>query len=187
MLISHHPTSAEKLQLGEGVLLADFDLDQALNSTDPLDIMAEALADENRRIGTTLGGSIFRAVPREFNREAGANRLPYRGSTMLVSWRVTLSGTLLDMTAENWARLLPGQGLGAETPFERLCWIGTTSRGLLLLELLHPLAISGAVLQSQNDQAGRMPFTLLAQNDQPDDPALPVRIYWWKEEFDDAA
>lgn len=184
MLISHHPLSSEALQLGEGVLLADFALDEALESTDPLDTLAEAIADENRRIGTTCGGSVFRAVPREFNREAGANRLPCRGSTLLVSWRVTLSGTLMDMTPENWARLLPGQGLGTPTPFERLCWIGSTSRGLLLLELLHPLAISGAVLQSRNDQAGRMPFTLLAQNKTPDDPALPVRIYWWKEDAD---
>lgn len=44
MLISHHPASAEYLQLGEGMLLCGFDLDKALSSRDPLDCMAEAVA-----------------------------------------------------------------------------------------------------------------------------------------------
>ena len=46
MLISHHPASAECLQLGEGMLLCGFDLDKALSSRDPLDCMAEAVADD---------------------------------------------------------------------------------------------------------------------------------------------
>ena len=80
MLISHHPASAECLQLGEGMLLCGFDLDKALSSRDPLDCMAEAVADDTKRIGTTCGGGIFRAVPREFDPESGSHRLPFAGS-----------------------------------------------------------------------------------------------------------
>lgn len=199
MLISHHPQSSEHLVLGDGVLLCDFDLNRALQCTDPLDAMADALCDERHRIGTTCSGSVFRAVPKEFQREQGANRLPYQGSTLLVGWRVTLSGVLQDVTEENVARLLPGDGTrdahlfrhqptqAAKAPLERVCWIGTTSRGLLVLELLHPLAISGAALAVKPNEAGEMTFTLLAQNDHPDDPTLPVRIYWWQEETHDIA
>ena len=107
MLISHHPASAECLQLGEGMLLCGFDLDKALSSRDPLDCMAEAVADDTKRIGTTCGGGIFRAVPREFDPESGSHRLPFAGSIRLIDWRVTLSGTMLDVTPENLARLLP--------------------------------------------------------------------------------
>lgn len=102
MLISHHPASAEYLQLGEGMLLCGFDLDKALSSRDPLDCMAEAVADDTKRIGTTCGGGIFRAVPREFDPESGSHRLPFAGSIRLIDWRVTLSGTMLDVTPEIW-------------------------------------------------------------------------------------
>ena len=198
MLISHHPASAECLQLGEGMLLCGFDLDKALSSRDPLDCMAEAVADDTKRIGTTCGGGIFRAVPREFDPESGSHRLPFAGSIRLIDWRVTLSGTMLDVTPENLARLLPSGTEMTERvttltpkqtrkPLSRLCWIGTTSRGLLLIELRNPLCISGASLTSVPDGAGRLPFTFLAQNDRPGDVNLPARLYWWKEETHDAA
>ena len=148
MLISHHPASAECLQLGEGMLLCGFDLDKALSSRDPLDCMAEAVADDTKRIGTTCGGGIFRAVPREFDPESGSHR---------------------------------------RKPLSRLCWIGTTSRGLLVIELRNPLCVSGASLTSVPDGAGRLPFTFLAQSDRPGDVNLPARLYWWKEETHDAA
>lgn len=198
MLISHHPSSAESLQLGEGMLLADFDLDQALASDDPLDAMAEAVADDSKRIGTTCGGGIFRAVPREFDPESGAHRLPVAGSTRLVDWRVTLSGTMLDISPENMARLLPADAPRiarttiltprmAGKPLSRLCWIGTTSRGLLVIEVRNPLCVSGCTLTAAPNNAGKMTFTFLAQSDRPNDTALPVRLYWWKEETHDAA
>ena len=72
-------------------------------------------------------------------------------------------------------------------PLSRLCWIGTTSRGLLVIELRNPLCISGASLTSVPDGAGKLPFTFLAQNDRPGDVNLPARLYWWKEETHDAA
>lgn len=187
MLISHHPASAECLQLGEGMLLCGFDLDKALSSRDPLDCMAEAVADDTKRIGTTCGGGIFRAVPREFDPESGSHRLPFAGSIRLIDWRVTLSGTMLDVTPENLARLLPSDTEITERvttltpkqtrkPLSRLCWIGTTSRGLLVIELRNPLCISGASLTSVPDGAGRLPFTFLAQNDRPGDVNLPALV-----------
>lgn len=198
MLISHHPASAEALQLGEGMLLADFDLDTALRNGDPLDCMAEAVADDTKRIGTTCGGCVFRAVPREFDPESGSHRLPVVGRTRLIDWRVTLSGTMLDITPENMARLLPAESLTtgrvtamtprmAQKPLSRLCWIGTTSRGLLVIELQNPLCVSGTALTSAPNDTGKMTFTLLAQSDRPGDTHLPVRLYWWKEETHDAA
>ena len=126
MLISHHPASAEYLQLGEGMLLCGFDLDKALSSRDPPDT---------------------------------------------------------EMT-ERVTTLTPKQ---ARKALSRLCWIGTTSRGLLVIELRNPLCVSGASLTSVPDGAGRLPFTFLAQNDRPGDVNLPARLYWWKEETHDAA
>lgn len=197
MLISHHPASAECLQLGEGMLLTGFDLDKALCSRDPLDCMAEAVADGAKRIGTTCGG-VFRAVPREFDPESGSHRLPFAGSIRLIDWRITLSGTMLDVTPENMARLLPSEmqtsgrvtGLTpkqAHKPLSRLCWIGTTSRGLLVIELRNPICVSGASLTSVPNDTGKLAFTFLAQNDRPGDMTLPARLYWWKEETHDAA
>lgn len=199
MLISRHPSSAETLQLGEGTLLMDFDLDAALAGSNPLDFIASALMDDAKRIGTTCGATVFRAFAKEFNPEDGAHRLRTDGSTLLVDWRVTLSGTLMDVTPENMARLLPGDG-GSKNQRVRLfaprvqrtalpsvCWIGTAGHGLMVIELLHPLCVSGALLQIKPDSAGQMPFTFLAQSEQADDPALPVRIYWWKEDIPDAS
>lgn len=158
MLISHHPASAECLQLGEGMLLCGFDLDKALSSRDPLDCMAEAVADDTKRIGTTCGGGIFRAVPREFDPESGSHRLPFAGSIRLIDWRVTLSGTMLDVTPENLARLLPSD-----------------------------TEMTERVTTLTPKQARKLPFTFLAQNDRPGDVNLPARLYWWKEETHDAA
>ena len=59
MLISHHPASAECLQLGEGMLLCGFDLDKALSSRDPLAMTMQDWAEHLDRILTMSGEQLL--------------------------------------------------------------------------------------------------------------------------------
>ncbi len=77
-----------------------------------------------------------------------------------------------------------GDGQAVLTFYER----GKDSHSLIALLFAEEASRDDhALLQIKPDSAGQMPFTFLAQSEEADDPALPVRIYWWKEDIPDAS
>lgn len=189
--------SAEHLVLGEGMLLADLNLDAALSAADPLEAIADAIVAEDLLLGRTRPGGVFQATPDLVDLEAGAHRTPMEGMTVLAGWKAILEGVLTDISAHNVQRALPGADLQQSTngklttltlrPHPKvpegpgtLCWIGTAARGLLAIELKRPLSKS-LTLRFTGDEA-EMPYCFQARSADASESPQPFRLLWWKED-----
>lgn len=193
MLISRHTASAQHLQLGEGVLLANVDPAVLLQSADPEKTLAALLHQEAHLIGATREGCVFRAVPDLLHTEARGQRTPAAGTVIPGKWTITLTGVLLEVTGRNLGRLLnmPAENAAqselflpadaaANSVMDTLCWVGSCADGLIAIELHHPISTGGLVFRAGYRGAGEMPFTLMAQQ-LPGEAALPFRIHLLKE------
>ncbi len=189
MLDSLTPTTAQHLQLGEGLLLADLDMVALLAEEDPAAAIALAAEDDAHCIGATLPGCVFRCEPHIVHTEQRGHRTPVDGSLLSGGWYATLSGTMLAVTPANAARLMnlpcPEEAIlpagtypVTNTAMENLCWIGSVGRGYIAIELLAPVHIGGLTLRSGDRNPGEMPFTFLAQQPGTADDAPPFRLHF---------
>ena len=176
MLDPMHALTHESLLLGEGLLLRGVDT-EALRQADDPEARLTALAQEAaHRIGATKEGCVLRCVPRIIDLTRG-HRTPSPGELLTAGWEVTLSGTLLEATADNLALLLRP----AEEPGAGLIWAGSMGDGLLLIELPCPVSTGGLTLRPHRDDPGELSFTLTILHDAPDAEGLPLRLHRLKE------
>lgn len=193
MLISRHAASAQHLQLGEGLLLADANVGAILASSDRVSLLKTLLQDERHLIGATREGCIFQAVPVLVHTEARGQRTPAEGSVIPGKWKITLSGTMLEVTSRNLGRLLNREAENADqstlfmppdaavsAPMKKLCWIGSCADGVMAIELMHPVSTGGLQLRTGYRGAGEMPFCFMATQALTE-PALPFRIHLLRE------
>ena len=188
MLSGVRADSFTHLQLGPGALLTGLDLDAAEDAAALRGQIAERLRSGEGVLGATRGGGSLAVKPRLRYAEADGLRQPTAAAAFLDGWTVTLSGTLLELTAENLALLLPGcrcrrtagrteLQLGdalAPAHFTRLCWVGTTAQGLAAAELRQALSTGGLNLRFAARGEGTLPFTFTAHGD-VDGPS-PLRL-----------
>ena len=163
-----------RMQLGPGLFLTG--LTPGLGEAAALRAaLRDALADEARLLGATVGGGLFTAAPQLTDLEAGSRRGLRRGAVRLDCWTATLSGTLLDASPERFrlalgaAELETRDGLTILSPApeapaaaESLCWLGETVRGLMLIELPDPLSLDGLRFCFAAHGEGRLPFRFTA-------------------------
>lgn len=179
------------LQLGAGVFLTELDLDRAQSAGELRAMIAEALEDEGKTLGMTTGGGWFRCVPALRSPGEEARRPPTVDGLLLDGWVVTLSGTMVALTPERMAALLPGSLISRvgrvtelrpggmippESYLPRLCWVGDTTGGLVAIELTHALNVGGAAFHFVERGEGTMPFEFRAHHDAPGDGAAPCRV-----------
>ena len=107
LLSSLRPGAYGHLQLGAGVLLEGFDPAAYPDSTALRAALAGEIAEGSRLLGVTRGGGSFRAVPEMHRAAVDGARSPIVGDAGLQWLEATLSGTLLEVTAENLRRLMP--------------------------------------------------------------------------------
>lgn len=193
MLSPIYPGMTDDLQLGEGVLIAGVPADVLLARNDPAAVIAGLGSDA--LLGATAAGCTFRVQPALLHTEARGRRTPCAGTTLTGPVTASLSGILLAFSPANAARLLNlplpqrGQatiltGDAAALPVTAPClvWIGDTASGLALIELKNPVSTGGMQLHARPCGAGETAFTFLAQQDGPQDPALPFRLIWLRED-----
>lgn len=191
MLDSRHACTAQHLQLGEGLLLADVDMDGLLSADDPAQAIADVLTQEVHLLGATREGCVFHAAPVLIHTEARGQRIPTAETLLIGPWQATLSGTLLEMTAANASRLLnvplpAGKMLAipcagaVSAAMNRLCWLGNTGEGLMAIELLSPVSTGGLRFRAGYRGAGESAFSFMAQQQRMTDADLPFRIHWLK-------
>lgn len=193
MLISQHAASAQHLQLGEGLLLANADVGAILASQDRVALLKTLLRDERHVIGATREGCVFHAAPELLHTEGRGQRTPAEGSIIPGKWKITLSGTMLEVTNRNLGRLLNLQTENSEqsvlfmppdgavaAPMQKLCWIGSCADGVMAIELMHPVSTAGLQLRTGYRGTGEMPFCFMATQGLRE-PALPFRIYLLRE------
>lgn len=195
MTTGFRPASYQNLQLNAGLFLKNFNPDGAADAASLKALLAQAVSSGTGVIGATRGGGTFRCTPDIRRIEADGLRAPVKGLTVNDLWTVKLTGTMLEMTPENFASALLCADVtttGSVTCVKvrnriedadyipRLCWVGDTSRGFVLIELTQALNLSGANFTFTDKGEGTLPFEFqahLASGD--DDGYAPFRILFF--------
>lgn len=184
------------LQLGAGVFLLNLDLNKASSASSLRVLIADALKDDAHTLGMTTGGGWFRCIPALRSPAEDAGRPPTVDDILLDGWLVTLTGTLLELTPERMATLLPGATIrrtgrvgelipgGCISPsayIPRVCWVGDTTSGLVAIELTNALNVGGASFHFIDRGEGVLPFEFRAHQASPGDGRAPCRVVFLEE------
>ena len=180
MVTGVRPSTFEKLQLNAGMFLVGFDWSSAENADAIRTKLAAAIEAETGLIGMTQGGGTFVCTPAIRQIEGDGMRSPFVGSTVNDGWTVKLTGTMKEITPENFARALMCANVEAigscgtakkiriRTDIKttdylpKICWVGDTSKGFVLIELENALNISGATFTFTDKGEGTIPFEFQA-------------------------
>ena len=200
MMTGLRPATFENLQLNAGVFLEGFDPSTYADADALEDAVLDALEGDEGVIGATIGGGTFVAEPSIRQIDADGMRYPIVGSTVNDLWTVKLTTTLKEITPDNFERALlccdkdtsktNVTVLTVRTDIEktdyipRLCWVGDTSKGFVLIELDNALNIVGASMTFTDKGEGQIPVEFQAHvGDLSKMDKAPFRIYF----FDKAA
>lgn len=197
MLTGLRPETFENLQLNAGVFLKNF------NHSDIADVDAletavlAALEAGTDILGATIGGGTFQATPETRSIEVDGMRYQFKGSTIVDSWNIRLTGTMKEITPENFKDALISADItdnGAKkvvrvrTDIEdgdyipTLCWVGDTSKGAVLIELSNALNTTGANFTFTDKGEGTLPFEFVAhQASLQDSQYAPFQIVFFGE------
>lgn len=177
MLTGLRPETFEKLQTNAGVFLKGFDYSSISDAAALETAVLAALEDGTGVLGATRGGGTFECTPETRTVEADGMRYPFKGSTVNDMWTVKMTGTLLEITPENFKDALmcadiSGSGskiivkvrtdIKATDYIENLCWIGDTSKGMVLINLSNALNVGGATFTFTDKGEGTLPFEFQA-------------------------
>lgn len=142
----------KNLQLNAGIFLVDFDHSSITDAAALKDAIAAAITAGTNILGVTRGGGSFNVTRETRTPDVDGIRYPFKGADFVDSADAYLSGTLLEVTPENWKRLL-GTGdittsgkkttltmhtaVDPDTDYlDHLCWVGDLADGkLVLIEL----------------------------------------------------
>ncbi|MBE5804932.1 MAG: hypothetical protein E7316_10535 [Clostridiales bacterium] len=188
------PSTFENLQLNAGLFLRGFDFSSAASAAQLRLLVADAIAEGSCVIGATRGGGTFQCTPSLRSIEADGLRSPSIGSTVNDGWTVKLSGTMLEITPENFAAALicadvetsgsittirARSEITEEDYIPTLCWIGDTSRGFVLIELTNALNMKGAAFTFTDKGEGTLPFEFQAHQAAGEEDYAPFRVIFF--------
>lgn len=205
MITGLRPATFENLQTNAGVFLKNFDWRTYKTVAELETAILEALDNAKNLIGATIGGGSFQCTPSIRNIEADGMRYPIVGSTVNDMWTVKLTGTMKEITPQNFKDALicaemekPDNGnvtmikvrtdIKPEDYIPSLCWVGDTSKGFVLIELQNALNLTGANFTFTDKGEGSLPFEFQAHaKDLADMKYAPVEIVFFDEPEPEAA
>lgn len=188
----------KNLQLNAGAFLVDFDYSSAKSEAELAELLKTALADPTKTLGATRGGGTFTCAPNERQIEGDGMRYPIKGSTVFDSWDVHMTGTLMEVNAENMGRLAACADVtkdegGKMTTLKirtqpedddyisSLVWVGDTSKGHCLIDMENALNTNGINLTVTDKGEGTLPFDMRAhKEDVSDIDHAPVTIIFFE-------
>lgn len=194
------PETFDNLQLNAGVFLLDFDWPSAKTATALATAAMAAIKAGTGLLGATQGGGSFQCTPTTRNIEVDGLRYPIVGSTVIDSWNVQMTGTLKEVTPENYQRMLATGDIEekedgkvkiitvrtsidkAKDYLPKLCWIGDTSKGYCLIELDNVMNTSGVNITFADRGEGTLPFTFVAHvKDLASQNKAPCRVVFFED------
>lgn len=197
MLTGLRPETFENLQLNAGVFLKNFNHSDIADVDALLTAVLAALEAGTDILGATIGGGTFQATPETRSIEVDGMRYQFKGSTIVDSWNIRLTGTMKEITPENFKDALISADItsnGAKkvvrvrTDIEdgdyipTLCWVGDTSKGAVLIELSNALNTTGANFTFTDKGEGTLPFEFVAhQASLNDSQYAPFQIVFFSE------
>ncbi len=177
MITGLRPETFEHLQLNAGVFLKNFDYSSIADAAALETAILAALEDGTDILGATIGDGSFQCTPTIRQIEANGMRYPVVGSTVNDMWTVKLTGTMKEITPQNFADALMCADVtanGAKTIVKvrtdieekdyipSLCWVGDTSKGFVLINLNNALNLTGANFTFSDRGEGSLPFEFQA-------------------------
>lgn len=174
------PEAFENLQLNAGVFLVNFDYSEVDDAGELKTAISTALSTPAKILGVTRGGGSFTVTKETRTPEVDGMRYPYKGADFVDSVDAYLSGTLLEVTPQNFSRLL-GTGdvatSGDKTTvtmhtainpnsdyISKLCWVGDIADGrLVLIELDNAFNTADFSLTFSDKGEGTMTFEFHAR------------------------
>lgn len=200
MITGLRPKTFENLQTNAGAFLKNFDWKQSKTYDELLQAIVEALDMPDKAVGATIGGGSFQCTPSLRNVEADGMRYQFVGSTVNDMWTVKLTGTMKEITPQNFkdalicADLEPSEDgltttIKVRTDIEEddyipsLCWVGDTSKGFVLIDLENALNLTGANFTFTDKGEGSLPFEFQAHaKDLANMKYAPATIVFFKKE-----
>lgn len=182
MLTGLRDKTFENLQLNAGVFIENFEITTELTASQlQLNILniLSGTGDDAGVLGATIGGGSLVCEPAIRQIEADGMRYPIIGSTVNDSWTIRLTGTMKEITPNNFKRVLASCDAVKNTKgdvttltlrteikktdyISKLCWIGDTSKGFVVIELSNVLNLDGATFTFTDRGEGTLPFNFQA-------------------------
>lgn len=193
MITGLRPQTFEHLQLNSGAFLKNFNY----STHETVQALKTAITEELAKVGdtvvgATIGDGTFQCTPTIRNIEANGMRYPIKGSTVIDMWTVKLTGTMKEIRPETFKDALISadiQNSGANKKVIRirtgikdtdyiksLCWVGETSKGMMLIDLENALNLTGANFTFVDKGEGSLPFEFQAHKSDLDMEYAPVSI-----------
>lgn len=175
-----HNDTFNNLQLNAGAFIRGLDHTQFSTVAALKAELVSRLESGEGLLGMTMGGGTFVASPTIRNIEGDGIRAPFKGSSVNDGWDVRLTGTMKEITPDNFAIALISadvQTEGNKTTItartsiadddyiDSVCWVGDTSQGYLLIALENVLNTVGATLTFTDKGEGTIPFEFRAHQD----------------------
>lgn len=200
MITGLRPETFKNLQLNAGVFLRNFSY-SAVKDKDELEtaILAALEAGGDKILGATIGGGSFQCTPSIRQIEADGMRYPIVGSTVNDMWTVKLTGTMKECRPQNFKDALICADMTTNTAgnittlkvrtdikvsdyIPSLCWVGDTSRGFVMIDLLNALNLTGANFTFTDKGEGTLPFEFQAHlSDLTQMEYAPVNVVFFDE------
>lgn len=175
----------QNLQLNAGAFLIGFDYSTYTDATALRTALATALTDDTKMLGATRGGGTFVVTSEIREPEIDGKRYRFKGGAFVDSVDAQLTGTLVEIRPEVFARVLAtGESAtsGQKTTvrmhtaiqdtdyIDSLVWIGDMSDGgLVLIALKNALNNNGMTLTFSDKGEGTIPFEFHAYQNVAED------------------
>lgn len=175
----------KNLQLNAGAFLYGFDYSSYTDATALRTALAEALQDSTKVLGATRGGGTFVVTSEIREPDVDGKRYRFKGGAFVDSVDAQLSGTLVEIRPEIFAKILAtGESTtnGNVTTIKMhtaiqsgdyipsLVWIGDMSDGgLVLIALKNALNNNGMTLTFSDKGEGTIPFEFHAYQENVED------------------
>lgn len=180
------------IQLNSGLLVKSLKWEQVRTAAQ-LEQLVHLAETEGRLLGATRGPGSFSCVPQVKTLPVAGAVSPVKGAVLTEGWDIRLQGTLLQVSPGRIAEMLGGarmkktDGVTVIAPRDyqdsdyipRLCWVGDTPAGMVLIELENALNIGGLHLTMEENGAGGMRFCFRAHRS-PNGSAVPCRIAFFE-------
>ena len=183
----------QNLQLNAGAFLIGFDYSEYTDATAMRTALASALQDSSKLLGATRGGGTFVVTSEIREPDVDGKRYRFKGGAFVDSVDAQLSGTLVEIRPEVFAKVLAtGESTtsGQKTTvkvhtaiqntdyIDSLVWVGDMSDGgLVLIALKNALNNNGMTLTFSDKGEGTIPFEFHAyQNTVEDYDYAPFEV-----------
>ena len=140
----------------------------------------------------------FECTPEMRQIEVDGKRYEFIGSEVIDSWTVQLSATLKEVTpanlkmafatgeittvSTNKTKIKVRTDLKEGDYIKNLIWVGSTSKGALLIDLKNALNTTGVTLTFEDKNESNIPVTFAAHQDSVEDmDYAPVELYFFNE------